>query len=100
MANRWVYIAAAVLLFLFSGFAALLGFLVGYFRKSPLIAALIGLVLGFVSIAVTLFSNPFGALFGLVFGFDFGQYIVGIVFSVGFAVIGWWLGRQAKGGRR
>ena len=98
---KWPYVIAEIVFFLFiGGFASLLGFAVGYVRKSPLVAVAIGLLLGFISFAVSVASNPFGAIFGFLLGVNlFNKFLISVVFSIGFAVIGWFLGTRVKSGR-
>jgi len=101
MHNRWFYILLEIVFFfILGGLASLAGFIVGYIRKSPLIAALVGLLLSIISVVVAIAANPIGFFFGLVFGTNlFSQYLLTIVFGVAFSVIGWFLGSRAKGGR-
>ena len=98
---KWPYVIAEIIFFLFiGGFASLLGFAVGYVRKSPLVAVAIGILLGFLSFAVSVASNPFGAIFGFLLGVNpFNEFLISVVFSVAFAVVGFFLGMRVKSGR-
>jgi len=58
------------------------------------LGGLLGAILSFA-------LNPMGTLFGILLGTNiFGEFLLGMVFSVGFAVIGWYLGMKSRGGRR
>ena len=99
--TNWLYLVAGVLFFLFlGGFVSLIGFALGYLKKKITSALAVGVVLGLFEVAVSVVLNPFGFLFGFLLGENpFGQFVLNIVFAVAFAVIGWFLGSRAKGGR-
>ena len=100
--NKWLYVIfEVVFFFVLGGFASLIGFLVGYGRKPIALAAVGGFLLALIGVMITVASNPLTFFFGFVFGASqvFTQFLVALSFGVVFAVIGWFFGKNAKGGR-